>query len=77
MDGGSADRNTDFVFRGANRQGCFDALDIRRGRKVRCQELLKTLKIARYNLEKKVNFSIQHVAFPYFGQRCDVILEVL
>src|SRR3546814_1216280 len=62
---------------GANRQRCHHARDIRRRRQVRGQERLEALQVARDDLEQKVDFAVQHIAFAHFGEAADIILERL
>src|SRR3546814_21191913 len=62
---------------GANRQRRLDAGDIGRGCQVRGQKRLEALQVARDHLEQNVDFAVQHIAFEYFGQARDIILERL
>src|SRR3546814_5691147 len=46
-------------------------------RQLRCQELLETLKILGNDLQNKIDFAVQHMAFAHFGKLCHMVFEGL
>src|SRR3546814_8983156 len=56
---------------------CLDAGHIGGRRQLRCQELLETLKILGNDLQNKIDFAVQHMAFAHFGKLCHMVFEGL
>src|SRR3546814_17772480 len=56
---------------------CSSDLHIGGRRQLRCQELLETLKIIGIDLQNKIDFAVQHMAFAHFGKLCHMVFEGL